>query len=168
VIVEALLPPGGERPLTQGEFSLARMVFGNAIELAAVRIRRRRFFPLQPCGTVMAPMGHIHFHPAGQDYRDDFAEAPLGLQGLFIHELVHVWQTQQHGRFWLLLMRHPFCRYSYRFEPNRPFAAYGIEQQAELVRHAFLAARGCPAEAAPSLGVLRNVLPFGPDPGALV
>ncbi len=156
----APLLPGGERPLTAGEVALARSVFGDAIDLAPVRIRRRRFFPLQPRGTVMAPMGHIHFHPAGPDYRDDFAAAPLVLQGLFIHELVHVWQTQRRGRFYLPLMRHPFCRYDYHFEPDRPFPAYGIEQQAELVRHAFLATRQCPAPGAPGLEQLCEVLPF--------
>lgn len=156
----APLPPGGERPLTAGEVALARSVFGDAINLAPVRIRRRRFFPLQPRGTVMAPMGHIHFHPASLHYRDDFADAPLVLQGLFIHELVHVWQSQRRGRYYLPLMRHPFCRYGYRFEPDRPFTAYGIEQQAELVRHAFLAARQCPVPEAPGLLQLCEVLPF--------
>jgi hypothetical protein len=112
-------------------------------------------------------MGHVHFHPKGPHYCDDFAQGPLGLQGLFIHELVHVWQTQQHGRFWLPLMRHPFCRYGYTFDPARPFTAYGIEQQAELVRHAFMAAQGCPASSAPPLALLRDVLPFCPNELAL-
>ncbi len=154
------VPPGGERPLTPGELAMAKSVFGGALDLAPVRIRRRRFFPFQPRGTVMAPMGHMHFHPASPVYRDDFAQAPLDLQALFIHELVHVWQTQQRGRFYLLLMRHPFCRYAYEFDPARPFAAYGIEQQAELVAHAFLAAKGAPHGAAPALTALQEVLPF--------
>jgi len=153
-------PPGSERPLTPGECALARSIFGAALDPAPVRVRRRRFFPFQPVGTVMAPMGHIHFHPQNGDYRDDFSTAPLGLQGLFIHELVHVWQSQQRGRFYLPLMRHPFCRYGYRFDPARPFTAYGIEQQAELVRHAFLAARQCPAPDAPALELMRGMLPF--------
>ncbi len=159
----ALLPtlqPGDERPLTPGEFALAQGVFGGAIDLAPVRIRRRRWFPFQPRHTVMAPMGHIHFHPAGPHYCDDFSAAPLGLQSLFIHELVHVWQSQQRGRFYLPLMRHPFCRYAYRFDPARRFTAYGIEQQAELVAHAFLAAKGAPHRAAPALADLKSVLPF--------
>lgn len=154
------VPPGGERRLTSGESALARSVFGDAINLDVPRIRRRRFFPLQPRGTVMAPMGHIHFHPASPHYRDDFSEASLGLQGLFIHELVHVWQTQQRGRFYLPLMRHPFCRYGYRFEAGKPFTAYGIEQQAELVRHAFLAASGATAPDAPPLAALTGTIPF--------
>lgn len=35
-------------------------------------------------------------------------------------------------------MRHPFCRYGYSLSPGKPFARYGIEQQAEIVRRAFI------------------------------
>ena len=90
----------------------------------------------------MAPMGSIHFHPDGGGWSEDFATEPLGVQGYFIHELTHVWQTQKGGRFYLPLMRHPFCRYDYRLEPGKPFHLYGLEQQAEIVRHAFLAKHG--------------------------
>ena len=65
----------------------------------------------------MAPTGNIHFHPHGDLWSDDFAAEPLHRQGLFIHEMTHVWQAQTRGRFYLPLMRHPFCRYSYRVEP---------------------------------------------------
>lgn len=130
------------RALTPGEIALARSVFGEAIDYRPVRLVRRKWWPFQPRGVVMAPCGHIHFHPADPNWREDFAAAPLGLQGLFIHELTHVWQAQTRGRFYLPLMRHPFCRYGYRFEPGKAFAAYGLEQQAEIVRHAFLQRRG--------------------------
>lgn len=88
----------------------------------------------------MAPRGHLHFHPQGQSYCDDFASAPLGRQGLFIHEMAHVWQHQR-GVF-LPLQRHPFCRYAYALKPGQPLTAYGIEQQAEIIRHAFLLRNG--------------------------
>jgi hypothetical protein len=90
----------------------------------------------------MAPCGHIHFHPQSPVYRDDFADEPLPLQGFFIHELAHVWQAQQRGRFYLVLRRHPFCRYSYRLRPGWKLADYGLEQQAEIIRHAFLLRHG--------------------------
>jgi len=38
-----------------------------------------------------------------------------------------------------VLRRHPFCRYDYRIEPGRSLARYGIEQQAMIVEHAFIA-----------------------------
>ena len=97
----------------------------------------------------MAPMGNIHFHPHSDLWSEDFAREPLHRQGLFIHELTHVWQSQKRGRFYLPLMRHPFCRYGYSLEPGRRFEDYGLEQQAEIVRHRFLADRGRPPPVCP-------------------
>jgi hypothetical protein len=117
-------------------------VFGDAIDYASVTVKRRKFFPLQPRGVTMAPMGHLHFHPRAPHYCDDFAAAPLEAQGHFIHEMTHVWQAQRLGRWHLVLRRHPFCRYDYALKPGWPLARYGIEQQAEIVRHAFLIRNG--------------------------
>lgn len=155
-------PAGGERLLTPGEIVLVRSVFGDAFDCAAVSIKRRRWFPFQPRNTVMAPCGHIHFHPSSPLYREDFAQEDLPLQGLFIHEMTHVWQTAMKGRWFLPLMRHPFCRYSYEIVPGKPFEAYGIEQQAEIVRHAFLAARGVRMDGRPTLAFYEDFVPFMP------
>ena len=131
--------PGSERRLTEGEIALATGMFGSALDPSGVMIRRRRWFPLQPRTTVMAPCGHIHFHPRASVYRDDFSIEAVPLQALFIHEMTHVWQTQARGRLYLPFARHPFCRYRYTLRPGKPFTAYGIEQQAEIVAHAFRA-----------------------------
>jgi len=149
-----------DRPLTQAEIALARTIFADAIDYARVRLVHRPWFPLQPKNTVMAPMGHIHFHPKGETWSDDFASDTLAAQGLFMHELTHVWQAQTKGRFWLPLMRHPFCRYSYELKPGQSFARYGIEQQAEIVRHLFLRRRGIAVGPAPA-EQLAPLLPFG-------
>jgi len=134
--------PGGERRLTDGEAALARSVFGTAIAYGRVTIRRRKFFPLQPRHVTMAPRGHLHFHPLGDAYSDDFSLLPPFKQGLFIHEMTHVWQTQTRGEWYLLLHRHPLCRYGYSLRPGWKLERYGIEQQAEIVRHAFLLRSG--------------------------
>lgn len=149
-----------ERALTRGEVAMARSVFGDAIHYPSVRMVRGKWWPLQPRGIVMAPCGHIHFHPDDPNWREDFSAAEWNLQGLFIHELTHVWQTQRGGRFYLPLMRHPFCRYSYSFRPGRPFLRYGLEQQAELVRHAFLQRRGVKPLRAAGLAAIEGILPF--------
>lgn len=123
--------------MTRGEIDIARAVFGDAIDYARVRIRRRKWFPLQPRKVTMAPNGHVHFHPDGAAYCDDFSSQNLHRQGLLIHELTHVWQTQTRGQWYLVLNRHPFCRYDYTLKPGQPLTAYGIEQQAMIVQHAF-------------------------------
>lgn len=151
-----------ERGLTVGERALARSVFGDAVNLDPVRIRRRKWFPFQPRQVAMAPCGHIHFHPRGTLWSEDFAGEPLLRQGLFIHEMTHVWQTQQRGKYYLPLMRHPFCRYDYALRPGRPFYRYGLEQQAEIVRHAFLHRSGYVPPKAPPLDALEPLLPFSP------
>ena len=150
-----------DRPLTPGEIALARSVFGDAIDYAAPRVANRKWAFFQPARTTMAPLGTIHFHPRGGLYHDDFGAAPLGVQALFVHELVHVWQHQQ-GIF-LPLRRHPFCRYSYALKPGQPFARYGLEQQAEIVRHAFRLRSGATVPGAPPLAQYDSLLPFRPN-----
>jgi hypothetical protein len=148
------------RPLTPGETALARSVFGDAIDYGRAAISHSKWAFFQPRRVTMAPRGCIHFHPGGDSYRDDFATASLGLQGLFIHEMVHIWQHQQ-GIF-LPLRRHPFCRYDYALKPGWPLARYGLEQQAEIVRHVFLIRSGAHIPGAPPLDQYRGILPFAP------
>jgi hypothetical protein len=145
------------RPLTPGEIALARSVFGDSIDYAKVRLVRGKWWPFQPRNAAMAPNGNIHFHPAAGGWTEDFAGEPLSRQGFFIHEMTHVWQAQKGGRFYLPLMRHPFCRYRFELKPGKPFSRYGIEQQAEIVRHIFLAEHGVQLDRTPP----RSVLPFG-------
>jgi hypothetical protein len=142
------------RSLTSGEIALARSMFGDTIDYGRVRIVRGKWWPFQPRGIVMAPTGNIHFHPSDPRWSEDLSKQPLEIQGLFIHEMTHVWQAQTRGRFYLPMMRHPFCRYSYAIIPGRPFGRYGLEQQAEIVRHAFLAKHGVRLSLVPDPGLL--------------
>lgn len=148
------------RPLTAGEIALSRATFGDAIDYRRVRIVHRKWIFFQTRRYIMAPMGAIHFHPRDTAYQDDFADAGVDVQGLFLHEMTHVWQYQQ-GIF-LPLRRHPFCRYDYALKPGQAFKSYGLEQQAELVRHAFLLGRGRAVAGAPPLAQYRTILPFTP------
>ncbi|MES2449719.1 MAG: vgr related protein [Pseudomonadota bacterium] len=148
-----------ERPLTGGEIALALSVFGDSVDYAPVRIKRRKWAFFQPRETVMAPTGSIHFHPRGTHYRDDFAAGSLEDQGLFIHEMTHVWQHQK--GIVLPIARHPFCRYDYAIRPGLALHRYGIEQQAEIVRHAFMIRRGARVIGAPPLACYEEILPFG-------
>ena len=145
-----------ERPLTDGEIQLARSIFADAIDYSRVRLFKGKWWPLHPRRSAMAPMGDIWFHPDGGGWSDDFSNEPLSAQAFFMHELTHVWQAQKHGRFYLPLMRHPFCRYAYRLEPGKPFSRYGIEQQAQIIRDRFLADRGALVAIVPP----RALLPF--------
>jgi hypothetical protein len=149
--------PSG-RPMTAREIALARSVFKDAIDYGRVRIHKRKWWWFQPRKITMAPDGHLWFHPDSNLFCDDFCDRDLSLQGLFIHELVHVWQHQR-GIF-LPLKRHPFCRYDYSLKPGWWLDQYGIEQQAEIVRHAFLLQNGAKVPGAPPLAQYEGILPF--------
>ena len=158
-----MCPVGGERPLTGGEIALVRTVFGLAIDCSKVRLKRRRWFPFQPVDTLMAPWGHVHFHPRSPHYCDDFGEAALPAQGLFLHEMTHVWQTQTRGWWYLPLVRTFSRRYDYSLKPGWTLEQYGIEQQAEIVRHAFLLRKGWKLPGAADAAAYERLVDF---PGA--
>lgn len=130
------------RPLTPAEQMLAVSIFGDRIDYGRVQVRRRSFFPfrLQAREVAMAPNGHLYFHPDSPLYRDCFADCgQASLQGLFIHEMAHVWQYQQGHRVWLRggleqLSRVP---YDYQLAAGKRLAQYRLEQQAEIIRHYF-------------------------------
>ena len=148
------------RHLTETETALAASVFGDAIDYSKVRLHRRKWWPFQPRNVTMSPNGALWFHPDSSAWCDDFCATPLAMQAHFIHEMTHVWQVQTKGLLWLLMMRHPFCRYDYEAEPGKAFDRYGVEQQAEIVRHAFLLRREYPVEGKPPRSFYDALLPF--------
>ena len=151
------------RSLTDAEIVLARSIFGDAIDYARVRIHDRKWWPLQHRQMAMAPDGNLWLSRAGSIWCDDFCERSIDRQGLFIHEMVHVWQHQQGIN--LILRRHPFCRYDYSLKPGWALDRYGIEQQAEIVRHVFLLRSGEPVPGAPPIEQYDGILPFRGDTG---
>ena len=61
-------------------------------------------------------------------------------------------------------MRHPFCRYGYDVVPVKPFERFGIEQQAEIVRHLFLMRSGLSVTNKPPLDVYEALVRFSSTP----
>jgi len=115
----------------------------------------------QPHWVTMAPDGHLWFHPNGDLWSLDFSAERLWLRGHFIHEMVHVWQHQ--CGIDLRFRRPPFARYRYLpLVPGKPFARYGLEQQAEIVRDAYLLAEGVRPEGRPPPAHYAALIPFWP------
>jgi hypothetical protein len=151
-------PHASGRALTTREKALVHSIFHDAIDIDRVRIHNRRWWWFQPRRITMAPDGHLWFHPKSDLFCDDFCARDMSLQGLFIHEMTHVWQHQQ-GIF-LPLRRHPFCRYDYSLKPGWTLKQYGLEQQAEIIRHIFLLRAGIKVAGAPPLAQYDGVLGF--------
>jgi hypothetical protein len=150
-----------ERPLTSGEAQICCSVFGETLDLATVRIKQRRWWPLQPRNIVMAPDGHVYFPPGCRSYCEDFAVQPVLLQAFFLHEMTHIWQYQTGIN--LILARGLIARYRYLpLVAGKAFELHGIEQQAEIVRDYWLLRHGIAVSGASSLQQYQKLLPFLP------
>ncbi|MDD9901865.1 MAG: type IV secretion protein Rhs [Alphaproteobacteria bacterium] len=135
------------RPLTKNEIALARSVFGNAIQYDAITITQNPWMPFQPKGTAMTPDGHLYMHGC---YRDDYATSSPGMQGLFIHEMAHVWQKQNNilnpiAEGVKLGMKYGFnynAAYPYMLDEKKDLLDYNMEQQASIIEEHFMQKNG--------------------------
>lgn len=133
------------RPLTQGEIALAYPVFGELLDYDRVRIVNYPYVPWQSADVLIAPNGFIFV--GDRHYRGDYSAESLSYQTLLIHELTHVLQYQQGvGVLWrgamlqslYYLSFYKYNPYRYRFDRQKSFWAYNIEQQGKIAEAIFL------------------------------
>jgi hypothetical protein len=117
---------------------LANEMFGAALDAARVRILA---IPVWNRAFVAGP--RLIVWPATEAV-GDFSQAPLPVQGVFVHELTHVWQAQNGISLLLSKIKagDSHASYAYDLTGDADFARLNIEQQAMVVQHAFLSARG--------------------------
>jgi len=141
------MKPLALRRLTAAERALSCEMFGEAL-----RPERVRLFALPVWRRAFAPTGWLIVWPAVAA-PCDFGEEPLAVQGMFVHELTHVWQAQHGVCLPLAKLRAGDSAKSYRYDlaAGPEFTALNIEQQAMVVEHAFLSRRGCAAPHPPEL-----------------
>lgn len=128
------------RRLTQGERAMGAEMFGAGLDTHRIRILA---VPVWTRAFVAGP-GLIAW-PAATLPADFAAPAvPLTRQAVFVHELTHVWQAQNGVRLLLAKIKAGDQLESYAYDLDRGpgFLDMNIEQQAMVVEHAFLAARG--------------------------
>ena len=138
------------RPLTPGEIALAKTVFGDSLDYAAVRLHDRRILPpvIQKRHQAVAKGNDISFPRSA--YAGDFSKEPdPNKQSVFIHELTHVWQHQNKvvstpKEAVKETLKHAFNyskAYLHTLSHARDLTDYGFEQQAAIVQDYFLLSR---------------------------
>jgi hypothetical protein len=134
----ARMKPLRLRRLTAAERALGQEMFGDGLDGGRVRLLA---LPVWNRAFVAGP--GLMLWPAA-DALEDFGAASLGVQSDFVHELTHVWQAQHGVALILAKIKAGDSRAAYRYDltGGTEFAALNIEQQAMVVQHAFLAARG--------------------------
>lgn len=134
-----------KRSLSAGEIALGRTIFGEELDWPRLRV-------VQAPKLGFGAMAPLSFSVLFSHWRAacDFAEAGLGEQGWFLHELTHVWQSAS-GRVVPLAKLHALGKRAYQVRPERgdSFVAHNIEAQAEIVRLLFLARAGAAPKDAP-------------------
>lgn len=133
------MPLWARRALTDGEIAVAKRVFADEIAWAQVRVLQA---PPQLGFGAMVPRGRTIVFSRWRAV-NDFAAAPLGEQGWFVHELMHVWQAGR-GVFLAGAKLNAIGKRAYHYKPQAGarLADYNIERQAEIARHLFLARSG--------------------------
>ncbi|ELN2738100.1 type IV secretion protein Rhs [Pluralibacter gergoviae] len=126
------IAPGGLRLLTLGEIALAQTLYGGSIIYSRVWIHRESYLPfnLQPIDIAMSPNGEMWYRE--DTYSPDFSADILVKKHRFMHEMMHIWQSQK-GMF--VRTRGMFSRFTdYSYSLNKTaLLRYGLEQQASIV-----------------------------------
>lgn len=130
------------RALTDGERRLIKGEFGDAVALDAVRLLGTPW----PFDRAFVPgrwFGQDWVFWPGRSLPEDFAVAPVALQAVLIHEMVHVWQARSGVNLLTGKLKAGDGPSAYGY-PAAPcgWEALNIEQQAMTVEHRFRAARG--------------------------
>lgn len=130
------------RSLTEGECRLIRSEFGAAVQLDTVRLMSMPW-PLDRAFVPGVWFGRSWICWPGRGLPDDFTVAPLSLQAVLIHEMVHVWQAQSGINLLTGKLSAGDGPRAYAYPAIRcGWEALNIEQQAMSVEHRFRAARG--------------------------
>ena len=134
-----------DRGLTSGEIEMACPVFGHLIDYAKIKIFNIPYLPWQPVNIFMAPNGNLFVHQ--KYFSPDYSTCSISLQGIFIHELAHILQFQQHTNVIVkgailqagyYLSFKQYNPYQYHLIQGKTFSSYNIEQQGDIARDIFL------------------------------
>jgi hypothetical protein len=139
------LPVVEGRVLTEGEIDLVEPIFGAGVDTSLIRVAPARFVRFQDDYTYMTPSNTIY--APGDLFRADFSAAEIDpyLQGVFVHEVGHVWQHQNGmdliaaGLITFAGTHGDYAKaYPYALDGARDLTEYGIEQQASILEDWFL------------------------------
>ena len=129
------------RSLTHNEIQFVQSIFADSIHCETVKIYA---VPFDWVGakTAMSFAGHIYF--PRRFFCDDFTQHNNAMKRWFIHEMTHIWQSQNGfpvllaGVFIFLSGGYFFQRaYRYTHKINKKFNQLNMEQQAEVIADFF-------------------------------
>lgn len=138
-----MVRPFTVRALTPAERVLALEAVGSALNPDPVRLVATPW-PLVRAFVPGFWFGRDWIVWPRRQWVEDVTQAPIGLQALLVHELVHVWQTQAGVNllFGKLRAGDRPASYVYPLDDGCVWETLNIEQQAMVVEHRFRLLRG--------------------------
>jgi hypothetical protein len=127
--------PLRSRPLTRDEIAMATALFGASIDYGRVRIHARRYMPFQPKNCCMTPNGSMYFHRSC--FLPDYTRGDPAVVHWFLHEMVHVWQSQMGYAVRLRGAVRIGLSYDYDLAPGKTLADFNMEAQGDLLADYF-------------------------------
>lgn len=129
-------PPGV--PLTEGEIVFIKSIFGKKIDEKVLRRQKKIFSPkARPDAravTLWFGKGIKFYGPSL--YEADYSQAKdPDNQDTFIHESTHVLQHQRKLQFPFRRVYGSYEGYDYKLSAQSRFKDFGLEQQAEIIKH---------------------------------
>jgi hypothetical protein len=162
------------RPLTSGEIDMSEAIFGNSIDYTKVTVTDGGSigidFTGQDGATARAFVRSSSIFFDSDGYSNDFSGTDIFNKGVFVHEMTHVFQTQNgidpdNIEVELDLAENggnPYGVYEYKTDPNKGFLDYNNEQQAEIAKDYYFDSVLPPStpEGDATVQARRDVLPF--------
>ena len=142
----ASCPAGGERPLTA-----ARSPGKPCSAMPSITSGSRSSAQVVSVPATPGHQARCHFHPHSEAYCDDFSTANLTNRACSFTNRPCLAGSDK-GRWYLVTRRMPWARYDYA-EARMRLERYGIEQQAEIVKHAFWLRTACRLPSARCVGL---------------
>jgi hypothetical protein len=125
------------RPLTSQEVKYVESFFGDMIDYDQVRIVNRPSFIIAIFADATAHGSRIHYHDRGL-LSSDHSKQSVDNRAILVHEMMHVVQDEVgikvRNEGLRLFFKYPL-NYSaaYKYELDRAFHEYNVEQQAKIV-----------------------------------
>jgi hypothetical protein len=124
------VPRGKSRPLTSGETAMARRIFKDAIDYAAVKVFNESYLPVGSLGDFSTTTPDGNLYCGSGHYEDDFSAtlpSRAWRRHVFMHEMVHVWQYSM--GYWVKAVGAVFQAVDWAMKSvGKTAYSYGIER----------------------------------------
>ena len=130
-------PEMTDRALTNAETSFAKQVLGSDFKTQDIRLHFCQNANPPSLAKTRNMLSAVYFFE-GKNHSKDFTHAPDIEKSIFLHEMTHLWQTQNYGFARDFLRMAEKRGYDYSVNYGDTFDDFGTEQQAAMIEDYYM------------------------------